>query len=415
MENRNFAEISGSFEFIPEEVLAIINKLENNGYSAYIVGGCVRDMLLGLKPKDFDICTSARPEQVLELFPRSIPTGIKHGTVTVIVNDAPFEVTTFRVESVYTDHRHPDKVMFSDSLTEDLKRRDFTINAMAYHPSRGIIDPFDGINDLESRIIKTVGNPEERFGEDALRMLRAIRFQAVHGFSIDKDTLSAITKLSKNIKAISRERILEELNKTLLASYPEAFLNLIKTGLLECIFPVPFLKTGDLALIKKLPDHLSARWAGFLQLTGIHDIEDARAICSGLKMSNKLKNEILKITTLLNTPLPANCFMLRKTLSDYGYETYARALTIMKVLNINKKELSETERRVNQILREKHCLSISGMAVSGGDLIKAGIRPGIQLGAVINTLFICVLQNPALNRRDILIPFAIIINNKQFG
>jgi len=398
---------------IPEEVLTIIEKLEKNGHSAYIVGGCVRDMLLGLKPKDFDICTSAYPEQVLELFPRSIPTGIKHGTVTVIVNNIPFEVTTFRVESVYTDHRHPDKVIFSDSLTEDLKRRDFTINAMACHPVKGIIDPFNGIRDLNDKIIRTVGNPEERFGEDALRMLRAIRFQAAYGFSIDSDTFSAITKLSGNIGAISRERILEELNKTLLASYPEAFGNLIKTGLLDRIFPVSYIKTNDLTPIKELPAELSTRWSGFLRLIGVHDVEDARTICSSLKMSNKLKNEILKTTTLLNSPLPPNRYMLRKTLSDFGLEIFVRASGIMKILNLNK-DLPETERNVSQIIMEKHCLNISDMAVNGRDLMEAGIKPGRQLGAIINALFICVLQNPGLNRKDILILFAGIIN-KQFS
>lgn len=397
---------------IPGEVLKIINILEKNGHDAYIVGGCVRDMLLGLEPKDFDICTSAYPEKVLELFPGSIPTGIKHGTVTVIVNGIPFEVTTFRVESVYTDHRHPDKVIFSDSLTDDLKRRDFTINAMAYHPAKGIMDPYNGIGDLKDRVIRTVGNPEDRFGEDALRMLRAVRFQATYGFSIDNDTFIAIRKLSKNICAISRERILEEFNRILLASYPEAFQSLFETGLLKYIFPVFPRRTTDFTPVKKLPGELSARWAGFLWLTGIHNPEDIRTICSSLKMSNKLKNEILKISMLLNTELPANSFMLRKTLSTVGLETFDRALSTMKVLNINKTGLSETEKAFNQIICEKHCLSLSNLAVNGGDLIKAGFKPGKELGTILNALFICVLQNPDLNRKDILLCFADIINRQ---
>ncbi|HZK27441.1 MAG TPA: CCA tRNA nucleotidyltransferase, partial [Thermoclostridium sp.] len=197
---------------IPNNILRIIDILENNGHKAYIVGGCIRDMLLNIKPKDYDICTSARPEQVQKLFKKSIPTGIKHGTVTVISDSNPVEVTTFRVESGYSDRRHPDNVNYTDSLIEDLKRRDFTMNAIAYHPVQGIIDPFDGASDIKRRIIKTVGDPKERFNEDALRMLRAIRFQARFNFSIEQNTLNAIEALSKNIKDVSRERILLELN-----------------------------------------------------------------------------------------------------------------------------------------------------------------------------------------------------------
>ncbi|NLM09532.1 MAG: CCA tRNA nucleotidyltransferase [Clostridiaceae bacterium] len=399
--------------YIPDEVLTVINILEKNDHNAYLVGGCVRDMLLGLKPKDFDICTSARPEKVLELFPGSIPTGIKHGTVTVIIDDLPVEITTFRIESDYTDHRRPDKVLFSDSLTEDLKRRDFTVNAIAYHPVEGIIDPFNGIRDLKDKIIRTVGNPGERFGEDALRMLRAIRLQACYGFSIDNDTFSAIRALSKNIGAISRERILEELNRILLASYPEAFKNLLKTKLLNYIFPIPISETADLTSLKNLPEELTTRWSGLLWLTGVRDAEAIRAICSGLKMSNKLKNEILKISMLLNTRLPRNQFTIRRTLSIVGPESFARAISIMKILKLNKNNLLEIEKASSQIISEKHCLSLSNLAVNGGDLVKSGFKPGKDLGIILNTLFICVLQNPDLNQKDILIQFADIINQKM--
>ncbi|NLX78204.1 MAG: CCA tRNA nucleotidyltransferase [Clostridiaceae bacterium] len=398
---------------IPDEVKTIIGKLEENGHSAYIVGGCVRDMLLGLDPKDFDVCTSVRPETVLELFPNSIPTGLKHGTVTVVVNGMHVEVTTYRIESEYTDHRHPDRVVFSDSLSEDLKRRDFTINAMAYHPVKGIMDPFGGMEDLENRIIRTVGSPEERFGEDALRMLRAIRFQACYGFSIDKHTFSAITAFSENIGVISRERILEELNRILTASYPEAFNNLIKTRLLNHILPVPFSEAADLTQLIKLSEELPVRWSGLFRLTGIHDIDDIRTTCSGLKMSNKLKNEIIRISILLNGQLPKSPFMIRKTLSDAGTDTFIRALGIMKNLRLDITGLPETEEAVSRILSEKPCLSLKELAINGRDLIQAGFKPGTQLGTVLDILFICVLQNPALNRKDILMQFAGIIRQQS--
>lgn len=400
---------------IPAEVLTIMEILEKNGYSAYIVGGCVRDMLLGLKPKDYDICTSAYPEQVMELFPKCIPTGIKHGTVTVIINSTPFEVTTFRVETGYTDHRHPDKVVFSDSLTEDLKRRDFTINAMAYHPVKGIIDPFNGTQDLRNRVIRTVGNPRERFDEDALRMLRAIRFQAIYGFSIDKDTFSAIKELSENISLISHERILEELNRILAGSYTEAFRNLIESNLLKHILPVPFSGTADLSSLNKLPEELPARWAGLLWLAEIRDLNDIKKTCAVLKMSNRLKNEIIKTSVLLNSRLPKSPFLIRAAVSEAGHETFVRALKIMEVFNLNGSRLPEAKKTAAQIISEKQCLNLSDLAVSGSDLLSAGMKPGKELGKILNALFVCVLQKPELNRKDILLLFAETIGKKFSG
>lgn len=400
---------------IPAEVLTIMEILEKNGYSAYIVGGCVRDMLLGLKPKDYDICTSAYPEQVMELFPKCIPTGIKHGTVTVIINSTPFEVTTFRVETGYTDHRHPDKVVFSDSLTEDLKRRDFTINAMAYHPVKGIIDPFNGTQDLRNRVIRTVGNPRERFDEDALRMLRAIRFQAIYGFSIDKDTFSAIKELSENISLISHERILEELNRILAGSYTEAFRNLIESNLLKHILPVPFSGTADLSCLNKLPEELPARWAGLLWLAEIRDLNDIKKTCAVLKMSNRLKNEIIKTSVLLNSRLPKSPFLIRAAVSEAGHETFVRALKIMEVFNLNGSRLPEAKKTAAQIISEKQCLNLSDLAVSGSDLLSAGMKPGKELGKILNALFVCVLQKPELNRKDILLLFAETIGKKFSG
>ena len=397
---------------IPSDVLTIIDVLENHGHKAYIVGGCIRDMLLGIKPEDYDICTSAHPKQVQKLFEKSIPTGIAHGTVTVFVDNKPFEVTTFRVESIYTDRRHPDNVFFSNSLVEDLQRRDFTINAMAYHPKQGIIDPFDGSGDIKKGIIRTVGHPKERFDEDALRMLRAIRFQSRFNFSIEEKTLNAIETLSENIKDISRERILLELNGIMLSPYPECLGKIFTTGLYSYIFPTNFPCIPDLTYLKKTPEELASRWAAFFKLTGLEDIEDIRLNCSSLKMSNNLKRDILGISKLINKPLPNNYFLLRKALSDFGQDLFTYALDIMKVLENNKEDIIKIEKSLREILTEKHCISFSNMAINGTDLISTGFKPGKKLGDILSTLFIFVLQNPELNQKDNLLLFAKIIDQK---
>ncbi len=397
---------------IPNNILRIIDILENNGHKAYIVGGCIRDMLLNIKPKDYDICTSARPEQVQKLFKKSIPTGIKHGTVTVISDSNPVEVTTFRVESGYSDRRHPDNVNYTDSLIEDLKRRDFTMNAIAYHPVQGIIDPSDGASDIKRRIIKTVGDPKDRFNEDALRMLRAIRFQARFNFSIEQNTLNAIEALSKNIKEVSRERILLELNGIMLSPYPECLNKIFTTGLYNYIFPTNFPRIPDLIYLKNAPEELASRWAAFFKLTGLEDIEDIKLNCSSLKMSNNLKRDIIGISKLLNKPLPKNYFLLRYELSIVGQDIFDHALNIKRILGNNKEDIKEVEIFFNNIVNEKHCISFSDMAINGADLISNGFETGKKLGDILNVLFIFVLQKPELNQKDILLLFANIVNEE---
>ncbi len=203
---------------IPNDVRFILETLKNNGHEAYIVGGCVRDSILNNIPKDWDITTKARPEEVVKLFNKVILTGVKHGTVTVLINSEGYEVTTYRMDGKYEDSRHPKQVNFVSNLKEDLARRDFTINAMAYNKEDGLIDYFEGVSDLKKKVIKTVGNSEKRFSEDALRMLRAIRFSSQLDFSISNETLNSIKNLRYNIKNISKERIREEFNKILLSS-----------------------------------------------------------------------------------------------------------------------------------------------------------------------------------------------------
>lgn len=222
---------------IPEQAEAIIDTLEEHGFEAYLVGGCVRDMLLGREPEDWDITSNARPEQVKALFRRTIDTGIRHGTVTVMMNQCGYEVTTYRIDGEYEDSRHPKEVSFTSKLTEDLRRRDFTINAMAYHHKRGLVDVFGGQKDLKDRIIRCVGDPQERFSEDALRIMRAVRFAGQLGFAIELATLAAAKKLAPTLGNISAERIRLELVKLLESPYPELLLTAWKQGITRIILP----------------------------------------------------------------------------------------------------------------------------------------------------------------------------------
>ena len=222
---------------LPEKVKYVIDTLMDAGYEAYAVGGCIRDSILGRKPEDWDITTSANPMQVKNLFRRTIDTGIQHGTVTVMLEKEGFEVTTYRIDGEYEDGRHPKEVVFTSNLIEDLKRRDFTINAMAYNEKDGLVDAFCGIEDLEKKVIRCVGNPEERFQEDALRMMRAVRFAAQLGFSIEKNTKRAIVELAGNLAKVSAERIQVELVKLLVSNHPEEFMTAYETGLTKVFLP----------------------------------------------------------------------------------------------------------------------------------------------------------------------------------
>ena len=238
---------------LPKYVAFIIDKLYENGYEAFAVGGCVRDAVMGRIPHDWDITTNALPKQVKSIFNKTIDTGIKHGTVTVMLNRVGYEVTTYRIDGEYTDGRHPKEVVFTPNLTEDLRRRDFTINAMAYNDKTGIIDEFDGIEDIQNKVIRCVGVPEDRFNEDALRMLRAIRFSAQLDFSIDKDTYNAIGKLYKNLSLISKERIQTELTKIITSESPGRIKDICRLGLDRYVFGDNSVLSGvDISVYEKV-------------------------------------------------------------------------------------------------------------------------------------------------------------------
>ena len=268
---------------IPAGVRGCLDTLRQAGYAAHPVGGCVRDLLLGRTPGDYDLCTSARPEQVMALFERTIPTGIQHGTVTVLTGDGPVEVTTFRREGGYADGRHPDGVAFDVGLTEDLARRDFTINAMALGPEGEVVDPFDGRDDLNAGIVRCVGEPDRRFAEDALRMLRAVRFAAQLGFAIAPETEEAIRRNAGRMARVSGEQIKAELEKILLSPHPERAGELLRWGLLAHLWPV--CSCPDLSCLRELPPQPIPRRRGFCAATGfpIECLPVERALRRGVR------------------------------------------------------------------------------------------------------------------------------------
>lgn len=251
---------------LPRGPAACLEALTAAGYAAYPVGGCVRDLLLGREPGDVDLCTSARPEQVMALFPRAVPTGLQHGTVTIPTEDGNVEITTFRREGGYADSRHPDEVSFNVGLTEDLSRRDFTVNAMALDREGGVIDPFGGQEDLQKRVIRCVGDPDRRFSEDALRMLRGVRFAAQLGFTLEEGTAAALGRNAFRVEKVSRERIKAEMEKTLLSPRPQMIGAMVEGGLLDHLHPFP--RGLDYSGLASLPPVREDRWRGFCALTG---------------------------------------------------------------------------------------------------------------------------------------------------
>ena len=251
---------------LPESVSVCLATLRAGGWEAYPVGGCVRDLLLGREPGDYDVTTSARPETVQTLFPRTAPTGLRHGTVTVLTEGGPIEVTTFRREGGYADGRHPDAVAFDAGLTEDLSRRDFTVNAMALGPDGAIIDPFGGQVDIKNKLIRCVGDPDRRFGEDALRMLRGVRFAAQLGFGLEGETAAALRRNADRAAYVSRERIRVEVEKTLRSDRPGAVGEMIAAGLLDGLYEFP--RDADLSGLAALPNTKEDRWRGFCAATG---------------------------------------------------------------------------------------------------------------------------------------------------
>ena len=385
---------------LPKAVEEIIARLNEHGYEASAVGGCVRDSLLGRQPEDWDITTSARPEQVKEIFYRTIDTGIAHGTVTVMIHKVGYEVTTYRIDGEYEDGRHPKEVQFTSNLIEDLKRRDFTINAMAYSSRDGIVDAFGGIDDLKNGLIRCVGNPIDRFTEDALRILRAVRFSAQLGFEIEKETYQAISAIAPNLEHVSKERILAELGKLLLSGHPDRIRLVYETGM------APFIAPEFAQVARPLPamdpDLLAKRhlrWAAFLQ----NETEErAGRILKQLKSDNDTISRVKTLLRFVKTPLTPQKPVLRKVMSQMTPELFDDLLLLLQA-----DPKGEICRLTEEIRRDGDCLYLKQLAVSGSDLMAAGIEPGKKVGETLKSLLELVLEHPELNQKEQLIMLAL--------
>ncbi len=445
---------------MPEDVKYILEKLNNAGYEAYAVGGCVRDSILGRIPDDWDITTSAKPEETKALFPRTIDTGIQHGTVTVMCNHAGYEVTTYRIDGEYEDSRHPKEVIFTSDLLEDLKRRDFTINAMAYnHLSvgeeekeenhTGLVDAFGGIEDIRNRIIRCVGNPIHRFEEDALRMMRAVRFSAQLGYEIEEETKKAIQILSPNLAHISAERIQVELVKLLVSNHPDYLRTAYETGMTKVFFP-----EFDKAMETKQnnPYHIYTVGEHMLQSLNyirndkvlrlamvLHDIakpetlqtgedgvdhfyghtdrgeEMARKILRRLRFDNDTISKVCKLVKFHDRKLSLKPSKLRKAIVETGPELFPLLLEVKEADMMaqsgykkeeKQKELEDVRKVYQQILDAGDCLALKDLAVTGKDLIEAGMKPGKEMGQVLQKLFDYVLDSPEKNTKgDLLLHY----------
>lgn len=425
---------------LPDKVHKIINTLKEAGYEAYAVGGCVRDSILGREPDDWDITTSARPEEIKRLFPRTIDTGIRHGTVTVMLDKEGFEVTTYRIDGDYEDSRHPKEVTFTANLAEDLKRRDFTINAMAYNESRGLVDLYGGLADMEAGIIRCVGDAKERFTEDALRMMRAVRFSAQLGYRIDEKTREAIKALAPNLRKISAERIQTELVKLVVSPHPDY----LRTAYEMCI-TAQVLPEFDLCMEtpQNNPHHcynvgehilhsmLAVRADKVLRLGMLfHDIgkpqtmtvdehgithnrkhpvvgaEMTRKILRRLKFDNDTTDKVTKLVLYHDQEIGATQTGVRRAIHRMGenifplmFAVYRADISAQSDYKREEKlqKLSYIEELYEEVCRKGDAVNLKDLAITGADLIAQGMKPGREIGAVLQELLDIVLEDPTLN------------------
>ena len=431
---------------IPEQVNSILESLQKSGYEAYVVGGCVRDALLGREPNDWDITTSALPMEVKSVFPRTIDTGLQHGTVTVLCGGTGYEVTTFRVDGVYEDGRHPKEVTFTPSLREDLKRRDFTINAMAYNNESGLVDLFGGQKDLENGIVRAVGDPVQRFTEDALRIMRAIRFSAQLGYEIEPETLRAASALAPNLRRISSERIREELEKTLVSDRPELLRTAWAAGITKEFIP-EFDRCMETDQINPhhcytVGEHILkgvslVRKDRILRITMfLHDIAKpichtvdeegidhfrghaevgcslAKTILQRLKYDNAT---IRKVTTLVkyhDMQIRLTEPAVRKAIVMTGEDLFPLLLEVKLADFMSQSTFQREEKQekfdmlraiYGRIVERGDCLSLRELAVNGSDLIKTGVKPGREVGNILARMFEEVLDVPEHNDKEYLL------------
>lgn len=431
---------------LPQKVRKIITILQSAGYEAYAVGGCVRDSILGRCPDDWDITTSARPQEVKALFGRTIDTGIQHGTVTVMLEKEGFEVTTYRIDGEYEDCRHPKEVTFTASLREDLRRRDFTINAMAYNETDGLVDAFGGISDLKEKRIRCVGDAKERFTEDALRMMRAVRFSAQLGFEIEEDTKAAVRELAGRLRSVSAERIQTELVKLVVSPHPDHLRYAYELGITAVILP-------ELDAAMELPqnhphhkysvgEHILHSMAAIeadkvLRLTMLfHDLgkplthtrdEDGRDhfrghgevsarlaadILARLKFDNDTRDQVVRLVRYHDHKIEENAAAVRRAANQIGTALLWKLFLVKRADIAAQSDYMEEEKLASlraleelysEIERRQDCLTLKELAVSGKDLIDAGMQPGKEMGAVLARLLEIVLEDPQCNTKEYLL------------
>lgn len=438
---------------IPTGARKIIARLEQHGYEAYIVGGCVRDSLMGKRPSDWDICTSARAEEMMALFEdkRVIPTGIQHGTLTILAEDGAYEVTTFRIDGEYLDHRHPKSVAFTRELAEDLSRRDFTINAMAWHPERGLIDLFGGVEDLRDRLVRAVGDPVQRFNEDGLRMLRMVRFATVLDFDYDPATYDAVRKQGHLLQYISKERIQVELNKILLAAHPARGLeDLYTLGMYPYIIPmmchtVGFAQRGghhfldvfehSLLAVGVIAPELVLRLTMLLHDIGKPFVWDsseslsydrfddhaavsaklAGKILRDLKYDNATRKDVVELIAHHNDILLPDPVNVRRALARLG-EVQTRRLVQVKVADLIAHDLAGEREKIlalfaeisdviDEVVARGDCTSVKALAIGGQDMMALGLS-GRAIGQMLNAALELVLEKPEMNTRETLLNWA---------
>ncbi|HIW21506.1 MAG TPA: CCA tRNA nucleotidyltransferase [Candidatus Dorea intestinavium] len=431
---------------IPQKANFIIERLLENNYEAYAVGGCIRDSLLERNPEDWDITTSATPAEVKSLFKRTIDTGIKHGTVTILLEKETFEVTTYRIDGKYEDSRHPTKVEFTKSLKEDLRRRDFTINAMAYNNREGLVDVFGGKEDLERKIIRCVGDAHKRLSEDALRILRGLRFSAQLGFAIEADTKEAMKELVPLLKNISAERIQVELIKTITAPNPELLILAYELGMTKEFLPefdqmmetkqetihhqynvgihtIEAMKNIAPEKVRRLtmlfhdmgkPAYKTMGEDGIAHFKkhNLGSTKIAKEVLKRLRLDNDTIKKVEKLVYYHDYRMPTTPYHVRKAIYEIGKELFPiylevrRADTLAQSLYKRAEKLADIgkiENLYQEVLEKNQCVSLKEMAVSGKDLIKLGIKPGKQIGEILEQLFKLVLKDPDLNKKELLL------------
>ena len=433
---------------LPEKVNIVITALQSAGFEAYAVGGCVRDSILGREPEDWDITTSAMPEETKALFEKTFDTGIAHGTVTVLLDREAFEVTTYRIDGKYEDSRHPKEVIFTRSLKEDLQRRDFTINAMAYNEKDGLVDIFGGLKDLKEGIIRCVGDATARFSEDALRILRGVRFAAQLGFSIDRETEAGMRELAPTLKKISAERIQAELVKMLTSKRPGLLREAYALGITEQFLP----EFGRLMETEQeTPHHMynvgehtihaveNVRPDKILRLTMLlhdmgkpayktidengtahfkkHALESeiiAKRILRRLKFDNDTLNKVTRLVRFHDYRMPAAAKSVRRAMNKIGEDIFPYYLEVRRADVLAQsmyqreeklKNLDEIETLYQEIVEKGQCVSLKDLAVTGKDLIGAGMEPGREIGEKLNELLGLVIEDPSLNTKKELLKF----------